>query len=124
MEDFSNEAYYLFFSTLASRTRLAMIDVLREKPKSLAEISDVLKQKQEVLAQNLERLEHCALVQSEESDGEKLYSVNKEIIEPLSGLLSFHASKHCPGLTECIPQEKLKEYMKQEAAKVMYIGHE
>ncbi|MBT0159758.1 hypothetical protein G4O51_07215 [Candidatus Bathyarchaeota archaeon A05DMB-2] len=50
--------------------------------------------------------------------------MNKEIIEPLSGLLDFHANKYCPELTECIPPEKLKEYMKREAAKVMYIGRE
>jgi DNA-binding transcriptional ArsR family regulator len=124
MKEFSNEACYQFFSTLASRTRLAIIDVLRESPKSLAEIADVLKLEQPVIAQNLEKLEHCALIISEESDDEKRYSANKEIIEPLSGLLAFHTRKHCPGLTECIPQEKLKEYMKKEAAKVTYIEHE
>jgi DNA-binding transcriptional ArsR family regulator len=124
VKEFSNEACYQFFSTLASRTRLAIIDVLRESPKSLAEVSEALNQEPSIIAQNLEKLEHCALVLSEESDHEKRYSENKEIIEPLSGLLAFHTKKHCPGLTECIPQEKLKEYMKKEAEKVTYIEHE
>jgi hypothetical protein len=50
--------------------------------------------------------------------------LNREIIEPLSDLLSFHMNKHCPGFKECVPAEKLKEYMKAEAAKTTYIGHE
>ncbi|MCW4047253.1 MAG: winged helix-turn-helix domain-containing protein [Candidatus Bathyarchaeota archaeon] len=120
--DFSNEANYLFFSTLASHTRLAIIDVLREGPKGLAEISEALNLKQALVAENLEKLERTALVLSEGSGDEKRFAVNKEIIEPLSGLLEFHVNKYCPGLTECIPPEKLKEYMKKEAAKMTYIG--
>jgi DNA-binding transcriptional ArsR family regulator len=124
MEDFSNEAYYLFFSALANRTRLAMIDVLKEDAKTISEISTTLKQEQHSIRQNLEVLEHCVLVRSEGSGKEKLYSLNKEIIEPLSEILAFHTSKHCPGLKECIPEEKLGQYMKQEAAKKTYIEHE
>jgi predicted transcriptional regulator len=103
---------------------LAIIDVLKESPKTLAEVSDALNLEEALVAENLDKLEHCALILSEVSDGEKRYVANKEIIEPLDGILAFHASKHCPGLTECIPQGKLKEYMKKEAAKVTYIGHE
>jgi len=124
MEDFSNDAYYLFFSALASRTRLAIIDVLKEGPKTVSEISDALKQEQNIISHNLELLEHCALIRAESSRKEKLYSLNREIIEPLTEILAFHTSKHCPGLKECIPPKKLKEYLKKEAAKTTYIEHE
>ena len=123
MEDFSNDAYYQFFSALANRTRLAIIDVLKEDAKTLSEISNSLKHEPKIVRQNLEVLEHCIIVLSEGSGEEKRYSLNKEILEPLSELLAFHTSKHCPGLKECIPEEKLREYMKQEAAKKMYIEH-
>jgi DNA-binding transcriptional ArsR family regulator len=123
MEDFSNEAYYQFFSALANRTRLAIIDVLKEDAKTLSEISNSLKHEPKIVRQNLEVLEHCIIVLSEGSGEEKRYSLNKEVLEPLSELLAFHTSKHCPGLKECIPEEKLREYMKQEAAKKMYIEH-
>ena len=122
MEDFSNEAYYRFFSALANRTRLAIIDVL-EDTKTISEISSALNQKQESIRQNLEVLEHCMLVRSEGSGKEKSYALNREVLEPLSEILAFHTSKYCPGLRECIPEEKLKEYMKHEAAKKMYIEH-
>jgi DNA-binding transcriptional ArsR family regulator len=124
MKEFSNEACYQFFSTLASRTRLAIIDALRERPKTLAEVSDALSLEKALVAKNLDKLEHMALILSEGAGDEKRYVVNKEIVEQLSGFLAFHANKYCPGLTECIPQEKLKEYMKKEAAKVTYIEHE
>ncbi len=123
MEDFSNEAYYQFLSALANRTRLAIIDALREDARTLSEISTVLKHKPEVVHENLKVLEHCILIFSEGSGKAKHYTLNKEVLEPLSELLAFHTSKHCPGLKECIPEEKLREYMKQEAAKTMYIEH-
>jgi DNA-binding transcriptional ArsR family regulator len=124
MKDFSNEAYYLFFSTLANRTRLAIIDVLGDGPKNISEISAALKQKQDIVSVNLKPLEKCVLVISESSGNERLYSLNKEIIQPLSNALEFHTAKHCPGLRECIPQEKLREYMKKEATKETFIEHE
>ena len=124
MKDFSNEAYYLFFSTLANRTRLAIIDVLKDGPKSVSEISSALKQGQDIVSANLKPLEKCALVISEISGNIRLYSLNKEIIEPLSNALEFHTAKYCPGLRQCIPQEKLREYMKKEAIKETFIEHE
>jgi len=124
MENFSNEAYYLFFSALANRTRLAIIDVLREGPKSISGVSDALEQDESTVAYNLKRLENYAIVCSEGSGKEKLYSLNMEIVEPLSELLAFHTNKYCPGLTNCIPPEKLKQYMKKEAAKETFIEHE
>src|SRR5208337_228182 len=123
MENFSNEAYYLFFSTLSNRTRLAIIDVLKEGPKNISGISKALEQDETTVAYNLNRLEHSALLRSAGSGKEKLYSLNMEIVEPLSELLAFHTSKYCPSLKNCIPPEKLKEYMKKEAAKETFIEH-
>ena len=123
MEDFSNEAYYQFFSALANRTRLAIIDALKEGDKNVSEISSTLKHEPEDILQNLKVLEHCVLVLSEGSGEKKRYTLNKEVLAPLSEILAFHSSKHCPGLRECIPEEKLREYMKREAAKKTFIEH-
>lgn len=124
MERFCNEAYYMFFSTLANRTRLMMIDVLKEGPKTVSEISFALKQEPAITAQNLKLLTECVFLHSEGSGKEKRYSLNREIVEPLGHILALHVEKHCPGLQKCIPEEKLKEYMKKEAAKETYIEHE
>ncbi len=124
MRKFSNEPYYMLFLALANRTRLAIIDVLQDGPKGILEVAGVLGQREDVISQNLSLLSKCGLVLYEVFEGEKRYSLNKEIIEPLSELLAFHADKYCPGSKECIPPEKLGEYMKAEAAKTIYIEHE
>ncbi len=124
MENFSNEAYYLFFSALSNRTRLAIIDVLKEGPKNISGISEALQQDETTVAYNIKRLENSALLCSEGLRKKKLYSLNMEIVEPLSELLAFHTNKYCPNLKNCILLEKLKEYMKKEAAKETFIEHE
>ncbi len=124
MKSFSNEAYYMFFSALANRTRLAIIDVLNEGPKTLAEVSLALDQKEKVIFKDLERLERCAAIDSQGLGEKKLYSLNKEVIEPLSEILEFHTSKYCPELKVCIAPTRLKELMKIEAAKETFIEHE
>lgn len=123
MKPFSNEAYYLFFSALANRTRLAIIDVLKDAPKTILEISEILNLKEAIITYNLRSLEGCLIVNSQKTGKENLYSLNKEIVEPISEILSFHVNKYCPELEKCIPPDKLKEYMKQEAAKTTYIEH-
>jgi len=124
MKEFCNEAYYLIFSTLANRTRLALIDVLKDGRKNISEISKTLGQEENVIADNLKPLMKCAVVLPQGSGKEKTYCLNKELVEPLSDLLAFHVDKYCPGFKECIPPEKLREYMKAEAAKTTYIEHE
>ena len=124
MKEFCNEAYYLIFVTLANRTRLAIIDTLKEGRKTLSEISKALEQEEPSIAINLKPLLNCAIILSQGSGKDKTYCLNKEFTEELSDLLAFHVDKYCPGFKECIPPEKLKEYMKAEAAKPTYIEHE
>src|SRR3990172_12779861 len=97
MKEFCNEAYYLIFSTLANRTRLAIIDVLKDGGKSISEISKELGQEENVIADNLKPLVKCAIALSQGSGREKTYCLNKELVGPLSELLVFHVDKYCPG---------------------------
>ena len=117
MENFSNEAYYLFFSTLSNRTRLAIIDVLKEGPKNISEISEALEQDETTVAYNLKRLEHSALLRSEGSGKEKLYSLNMEIVEPLSELLAFHTNKYCPRSQELYTSRKTQGVYEKRSCK-------
>jgi DNA-binding transcriptional ArsR family regulator len=124
MKEFCNEAYYMMFTTLANRTRLTILDVLKGEPRTLSEISDALEQGEDVASENLLPLVKCALVLSSGSGRKKVYCLNKELVEPLSELLEFHVEKYCPGFNKCIPPGKLKEYLKAEAAKTLYIERE
>ena len=111
MKPFSDEAYYLLFSAMANRTRLAIIDVLKDESKTTLEISKILGQQEATIAHGLKSLERCMIVNSRKSGKKNLYSLNKEIVEPLSEILSFYVNKYCPGLEKCIPPQKLKEYI-------------
>ena len=102
MKNFSNDAYYQLFSVLASRIRLAIIDILMDGPKSLSECSLALEQNEDAMLKNIEQLVHCALVNVKRSENERIYSLNREIFEPLSELLEFHVSKYCPEKNKCI----------------------
>ncbi len=124
MKEYSNEAYYGIFSTLANRTRLAIIDALKDGPKNILEIAKMLDQDEKIISKNLTPLVNYGLLLAEGSGQKITYSLNKEIIGPLSNLLAFHVDKYCPGSKECIAPEKLREYMKVEAAKATYIEHE
>ena len=123
MKPFSNEAYYSFFSALANRTRLAIIDIIKDDPRTALDISNALEQEEETIVHNLSVLEKCVIVNSQKSGNKTFYHLNKEIVEPLSEMLSFHVNKYCPGLEKCVPPEKLKQYMKHEAEKIMFIKH-
>ena len=124
MEKFCSETYYKFFQTLASHTRLAIIDVLSDGPKTASEISTSLHMDQDALLEHTKMLTGCALLHSEGINDQKKYSLNLAIIEPLGHLLALHSAKYCPNLEKCISEEKLKDYMKKEAAKETYIKHE
>ncbi len=124
MKAFCTEAYYMIFSTLANHTRLAIIDVLKDGPKTVSELSKALQQDEKIISDNLSLLVKCALVFPESSGKKQVYCINMEIVEPLSEILEFHVDKYCPDLSRCIPSEELKGYLKEEAAKTTYIEHE
>jgi predicted transcriptional regulator len=62
MKEFCNEAYYLIFVTLANRTRLAVIDALKEGRKTLPEIAKALEQDENIISYNIKPLVKCAIV--------------------------------------------------------------
>jgi DNA-binding transcriptional ArsR family regulator len=124
VDSFSNEAYFEFFSALADRTRLAIIDVLSGGDKSVFEVSVVLGLDEGVVLGHLEALEGCVVVTGRGVGAGRVFSLNREVVGPLSEVLSFHVGKYCPGLVKCIPPGKLKEYLKREAEKNTYIEHE
>jgi DNA-binding transcriptional ArsR family regulator len=124
VRSFSNEAYFKFFSTLADRTRLAIIDVLGDGDRSVFEVAGVLGLDEGVVLGHLEALEGCVVVTGRGSGAGRVFSLNREVVGPLSEVLSFHVEKYCPGLVKCISPGKLREYLKQEAEKNTYIEHE
>jgi DNA-binding transcriptional ArsR family regulator len=119
-----SETCYVFFKVLANPTRLAILEVLRERPRSVSEIAQKLKQEQSMISHNLEPLEKCSFVFSERKEKQRVYSLNKETAEPLFKLFDYHAQKYCPTRGKCLTEKGLKEKRKKEASSELHVTHE
>ena len=119
-----SETCYMFFKVLANPTRLAILEVLRDKPRSVTEIARSLKQEQSMISHNLKPLEKCRFVFSDRKEKQRIYSLNKETVEPLFRLFDYHAQKYCPTRGECLTEKGLREKRKKEASSQLHVTHE
>jgi DNA-binding transcriptional ArsR family regulator len=118
-----SEKCYVFFKVLANPTRLAILEVLREKPRHVTEIAETLKQEQSMISHNLEPLEKCRFVFSERKEKQRIYSLNKETAEPLFKLFDYHAQKYCPTRGTCRTEKGLRQMRKKDASGQLYVTH-
>jgi len=118
-----SESCYAFFKVLANPTRLAILETLRKEPKSVLEIAKVLKQEQSMISHNLEPLEKCRFVFSERKEKQRIYSINRETIEPLFKLFDYHTQKYCPPRGTCLTEKGLRQMRKKEAAGQLRVIH-
>jgi len=117
------ETCYMFFGTLANPTRLAILEMLDEGPKSVGEISHRLKQEQSMISHNLKPLERCKFVFKKREKKQQIYSLNTETMKPLFKLLAFHSDKYCPTGDKCFSEKSLKKHRKQEASRRLHVTH-
>ena len=96
-----SETCYLFFSTLPTPSRLGILEALMESPKNVSQLVDILNQEQSMISHNLKSLARCGFVFIERKGRERIYSLNKEIMEPMFELIDKHMKKHCPENKRC-----------------------
>lgn len=113
---------YQFFSTLANPTRLAIVELLRDGPKNVTEISRSLGQEQSMISHNLKPLERCRFVFSERRKREHVYYLNKETLGNLFKIFSYHAEKYCPTEGKCLTAKDLRELKKEDASTAFYLN--
>jgi DNA-binding transcriptional ArsR family regulator len=90
-----------FFSTLANPTRLAIIEQLREQPKSVTELVEALDQEQSMISHNLLPLTRCKFVTRKREGKNNIYYLNQETIDPILKAVEHHAEKFCSEGTNC-----------------------
>lgn len=91
-----SESCYLFFSTLANPTRLAILELLKNGSKNVTEIADVLNQEQSMISHNLKPLIRCGFVFVERKWKERIYSLNEETMKPMFAIIEKHTDTYCP----------------------------
>ncbi len=119
-----SETCHVFFSTLASPTRLAILELLREGSKNVSTIAEDLKLEQSLVSHNLKKLEKCNFVFAERKLKEKIYTLNKETMEPVFKTFDFHAKKYCPTKGKCLTKKGLRAQRKKNASSHAYVTHE
>jgi len=118
-----SETCHQFFSTLANPTRLAILELLRNGPRNVTEISEALNQEQSMISHNLKPLVRCRFVFSERRKKERFYSLNKETMEQLFKIFTYHAEKYCPTGGKCLTDRGLQEQKKKDASSSLYFSH-
>ena len=91
----------LFFKAFSNRTRLEILDLLKEKPANVTEICQTLKFEQSRVSHNLKCLEQCGFVNSEQNGKWKKYTLDKETILPIVKLFDKHVDKYKDRLKCC-----------------------
>lgn len=89
-------AYDRFLRTLCNKTRLAIVQSLKNKPKNVTQITEELGIHQTSVSHALKRLLVCGFVFVEKNGKERVYSVNKKkTIKPLIRLMEEHIDSYC-----------------------------
>jgi DNA-binding transcriptional ArsR family regulator len=97
---------YGFFSTLANPTRLAIIELLYEKPRSVTELVEELGQEQSMVSHNLRPLTRCKFVKRRRDGKNNVYHLNHETIDPILAAIENHAEKYCGNGSLCPLKKK------------------
>lgn len=118
-----SETCYVFFKVLANPTRLAILETLRNGSRSVTEIAEGLKQEQSMISHNLKTLERCRFVFSERKAKQRIYSLNRETVEPLFKLLTNHSQKYCPIGGKCLTEKGLRQLRKKQASGQLHVTH-
>lgn len=96
-----NSTYHIFFNTLANPLRMSIILSLREKGKSVTELSKDLKLEQSKLSHALALLRCCNVVKVKQQGKQRIYFLNKDTIIPMLKLIEKHATTHCKKCSAC-----------------------
>lgn len=85
-----------FFMVLSNRQRVRILQYLADEgPKNVGQISEKLGLQQSAVSHCMQRLRACHFVVVEPSGKERVYSLNKDTVQPLFDLIDKHVRKYC-----------------------------
>ncbi len=86
--------YLGFFGTLNNETRLNIVLCLKDSPKNVGQISNELNMEQSRISHNLQCLERNVFVTVKQEGKQRIYSLNKDTIEPIFTAVKKHIKKY------------------------------
>ena len=85
-----------FFSTLANKQRVHILQLLAEKgPHSVTSIAETLGLEQSSVSHSLKQLLLCHFVTVQQAGKERIYGINEDTVKPLFDQIEGHVSKYC-----------------------------
>lgn len=96
MEEYGN--YHYFFKTLSNRLRMQVLLELKEEPKCVTSVAEIVEEDRSKVSHALKHLLRCNFVSVEPEGRRRIYRLNKETIEPLLDLAQKHVEEKC---SEC-----------------------
>jgi DNA-binding transcriptional ArsR family regulator len=91
----NNSAYHVFFTNLANPLKIEIITALKERGKSVGELSEELNVEQSKVSHALALLKKCRIVYMEKEGKQRIYRLNKETIIPMLKLIDKHSKENC-----------------------------
>lgn len=107
MDRVHDKPHRIFFETLGNQKRWEIITLLEDGPLRATEISDKLGYEQSLTSHHLGRLLRCGFVHVQPNGAERIYSLNKDTIEPLLKVVHRHIDTYCAKV--CVHCEQLRE---------------
>jgi len=101
MKSCSGETYHIFFTNLANPLKIDIITGLRNKEKSVTELSKELGFEQSKISHALSSLKCCNIVKVNQKGKHRIYSLNKKTIIPMLDLIDKHSKTFCKGICSC-----------------------
>lgn len=90
-----NSTYHIFFNNLANPLKIDIILSLKNKEKSVTNLSKNLRVEQSKISHALASLRCCNIVKVKQKGKQRIYFLNKKTIIPMLKLIEKHASTHC-----------------------------
>ncbi|MDD3175085.1 MAG: metalloregulator ArsR/SmtB family transcription factor [Candidatus Nanoarchaeia archaeon] len=91
------KSYYHFFEVIANKTRFKIIESLMCGPLNVGQICLATKEEQSKISHNLKVLSGCNVVDVKKDGKLRIYSLNKETVEPMLRLVEKHVQTYCEG---------------------------
>src|SRR5256885_16923208 len=88
----------LLFTALSNDSRVRILNLLRNGPRNVGEISEALKIEQTMAYHNLKCLAFCGLVTSQRLGKTIEHTLNRETLEPILRLPDKHTSTYAANL--------------------------
>lgn len=84
-----------FFVNFANKTKLDILFCLKDGKLSVGEIAEKIGEEQSKISHNLKKLTQCKILMVEQKGKQRIYSLNKETVLPMLGLVEKHVKNYC-----------------------------